>query len=185
MKLNLNREFKAYCPDFAPVRQILRNSGATFIETKEQVDRYYHLPELGEGVGTRRLKLRKEGEKSELIYYQDYHKDDTRVSHFQLWQMPECGTLEVLEAVLGKRVVVRKIRELWHKDNIKFNLDEVDGVGRIFEFEAQDKGGHDIEAQVEQYRRLLLPYISDYITCSNEDLVRISSNKDAQCSGLR
>ena len=69
MKVNLNREIKAYCPDFGPVRQILRDSGATFIETKEQVDRYYHLPELGEGAGTRRLKLRIEGEKSELIYY--------------------------------------------------------------------------------------------------------------------
>ena len=175
MKVNLNREIKAYCPDFGPVRQILRDRGATFIETKEQVDRYYHLPELEEGAGTRRLKLRKEGEKSELIYYRDYHENDTRVSHFQLWQMPDCGTLEVLEAVLGKRVVVRKVRELWHKDNIKFNLDEVDGVGRIFELEAQDKDGHDIEAQVEQYRRLLVPYITDYITCSNEDLVGSSS----------
>ena len=179
MKVNLNREIKAYCPDFGPVRQILRDSGATFIETKEQVDRYYHLPGLEEGAGTRRLKLRKEGEKSELIYYRDYHENDTRVSHFQLWQVPDCGTVEVLEAVLGKRVVVRKIRELWHKDNIKFNLDEVDGVGRIFELEAQDKDGHDIDAQVEQYRRLLVPHISDYITCSNEDLVRSSSNTNS------
>ena len=81
--------------------------------------------------------------------------------------------------------MVRKIRELWHKDNIKFNLDEVDDVGRIFELEAQDKDGHDIEAQVEQYRRLLVPYISDYITCSNEDLVRSSSYRDAQRSGRR
>ena len=76
--------------------------------------------------------------RSELIYYRDEYKDDTRVSHFQLWQMPDAGTIEVLEAALGMRVMVRKRRELWHRDNIKFNLDEVEGVGRIFELEAQD-----------------------------------------------
>ena len=172
MTVNLNREIKAYCPDFGPVRQLLRDKGAVFIETKEQVDYYYHLPELAEGEGTRRLKLRTEGERRELIYYRDHQEADTRVSHFQLWQMPDPGTIEVLEAALGMRVVVRKRRELWHKDNVKFNLDEVEGVGQIFELEAQDNDGHDIEEQVEEYRRLLVPHIGPYITGSNEDLVR-------------
>lgn len=174
MTVNLNREIKAYCPDFGPVRQILRDTGAVFIETKEQVDYYYHLPNLGD-VGTRRLKLRVEGAKSELIYYRDYHEKDTRVSQFQLWQMPDHEVIEVLDAALGNRAVVRKQRELWHKDNIKFNLDNVDGVGRIFELEAQDQGGHDTGAQVEEYRRLLIPYIGAYITCSNEDLVGVGT----------
>ena len=175
MKVNLNREIKAYCPDFGPVRQLLRDKGADFIETKEQVDRYYNLPELAEEEGARRIKLRTEGERSELIYYRDHQEADTRVSHFQLWPLPDPGTIEVLEAALGMRVVVRKRRELWHKENIKFNLDDVEGVGRIFELEAQDKDGHDIEAQVEEYRRLLVPYIGAYITGSNEDLVRSNS----------
>ena len=34
MNVNLNREIKAYCPDFGPVRQLLRDKGAVFIETK-------------------------------------------------------------------------------------------------------------------------------------------------------
>ena len=175
MHVNLNREIKAYCPDFGPVRRILRDRGVVFIETKEQVDRYYHLPELAEGEGARRLKLRTEGERSELIHYRGHHEADTRVSHFQLWPLPDSGTIGVLEAALGMRVVVRKRRELWHKDNIKFNLDDVEGVGRIFELEAQDEDGHDIEAQVEEYRSLLAPHIGAYIAGSNEDLVRSSS----------
>ena len=175
MSVHLNREIKAYCPDFAPVRQLLLDRGAIFIETKEQVDYYYHLPELGEEEGTRRLKLRIEGEKRELIYYRDYHETDTRVSQFQLWQMPDHEVIEVLDAVLGNRVVVRKQRELWHKDNIKFNLDNVEGVGRLFELEAQEWDGHDIEAQVEEYRRRLVPHIGPHIACSNEDLVRSRS----------
>ena len=56
MPVNLNREIKAYCLDFGPVRRILRDEGAVFIEAKEQVDRYYHLPELAEGEGTRKAQ---------------------------------------------------------------------------------------------------------------------------------
>ena len=132
---------------------------------------------LCEAHGTRRLKLRTESERSELIYYRDHQEADTRVSHFQLWQMPDPGIIEVLEAAQGMRVVVRKRRELWHKDNIKFNLDEVEGVGRIFELEAQEMDGHDIDAQVEEYRSLLLPHIGAYITGSNEDLVGSDSGR--------
>ena len=175
MSVRLNREIKAYCPDFAPVRQFLRDCGATFIEAKDQVDYYYHLPEFGEEKEQRRLKLRVEGEKRELIYYQDYQEIDSRVSQFQLWQMPDHKVIEVLDAVLGNRVVVRKQRELWHKDNIKFNLDNVEGVGRIFELEAQEEDGRDTGAQVEEYRRHLVLYIGPYIACSNEDLVRSRS----------
>ena len=171
MTASLNREIKAYCPDFGPVRQILSDSGACFIETKEQVDYYYHLPDLGEGDGTRRLKLRIEGERSELIYYREHHEGDTRVSQFQLWQTPDHEVIRVLDTVLGRRVVVRKQRELWHNDNIKFNLDNVDGVGRIFELEAQEEDGFDIEVQVEEYRRRLTPHLGPYIYGSNEDLV--------------
>ncbi|MCE2459071.1 MAG: hypothetical protein J4G14_14870, partial [Dehalococcoidia bacterium] len=101
MTVHLNREIKAYCPDFVPVRQLLKDDGATFIETKEQVDYYYHLPELGNDEGTRRLNLRIEGKKKELIYYEDYQETDTRVSQFQLWQMPGHELLEVLDAALG------------------------------------------------------------------------------------
>ena len=183
MTVHLNREIKAYCPDFVPVRQLLKDDGATFIETKEQVDYYYHLPELGNDEGTRRLKLRIEGKKKELIYYEDYQETDTRVSQFQLWQMPGHELLEVLDAALGNRVIVRKQRELWHKDNIKFNLDEVEGVGKIFELEAQAYDGHDIEAQVEEYRSRLVAHIGPYIDCSNEDLVSGTSCSSAITPG--
>lgn len=66
MDVHINREIKAYCSDFAPVREVLRDSGAIYFQTKEQADYYYHLPGLEEE-GTRRLKLRIEGEKRELI----------------------------------------------------------------------------------------------------------------------
>ena len=133
LSVHLNREIKAYCPDFAPVRHVLRDHGATFVEAKEQVDYYYHLPALAEDKGTRRLKLRVEGEKRELIYYRDPQEADTRVSQFQLWPIHDPLVIEVLDVALGNRVIVRKQRELWHKNNIRFNLDTVEDVGQIIE----------------------------------------------------
>ncbi len=174
MAVHLNREIKAHCPDFNPVRQLLREDGATFIETKEQVDYYFHLPDLEEDSVRRRLKLRVEGEKRELIFYRDHQESNIRVSRFQLWQIHDPQVIEVLNTALGSRVVVRKQRELWHKDNIKFNLDTVEDVGQIFEVEAQAKGGRDIDAQVEHYRVLLGPYLGSYVVGSNEDLVNSS-----------
>ena len=103
----MNREIKAYCPDFGPVRDVLLDGGATFIGVKEQVDHYYELPRGGVEDGTRRLKLRVEGERRELICYRDYQEADARVSRFQLWPMPDQGLMEVLDAVLGSRAVVR------------------------------------------------------------------------------
>ena len=148
---------KDYCPDFALVRHVLRDHGATFVEAKEQGDYYYHLPALAEDKGTRRLKLRVEGEKRELIYYQDSQEADTRVSQFQLWSIHDPLVIEVLDVALGNRVIERKQRELWHKNNIRFNLDTVEDVGQILEVEAQSEDGPDIGAQVEECRRFLGP----------------------------
>ena len=42
MGIRLNREIKAYCPDFKPVRSVLRGLEAAFIEVKHQTD--FFLP---------------------------------------------------------------------------------------------------------------------------------------------
>ena len=171
MNVHLNREIKAYCPDFEPVRKILRDVEATFVEAKEQVDYYYHLPAVGNAEGTRRLKLRVENGKKQLIYYYDVQETNDRVSRFQLWDMCESQIREVLDAALGIRVIVRKRRELWVKENIIFNLDTVEDVGQIFEVEAQQEDGYDIEVQVGECRRLFGPYLGSRIANSNEELV--------------
>lgn len=82
-------------------------------------------------------------------------------------------TAELLEAALGSRVVVRKQRELWRKDNVS-NLDTVEGVGRVLEVEVQVKDGYDIDAQVNEYRRLFSPCLGGNISGSDEDLVMAS-----------
>ena len=171
MGLRLNREIKAYCPDFVPARRVLRDLGAVFIEAKDQVDYFYNLPVSRNAEGRRRFKLRVENGKRQLIYYCDRQEGGARTSLFQLWDIDDPKVEEALDAALGTRAIVRKHRELWHKENVIFNLDTVEGVGQILEVEVQDKGGHDINCQIEVYGRLLGPFLGRYINGSNEDLV--------------
>jgi len=171
MTLRLNREIKAFCPDFEPIRRLLQGSGAVFVEVKEQVDYFYRLPSNDDCGGTRRLKLRAEKGNRQLIYYHDRQEGNARTSAFQLWDVKDPQIQEVLTVALGIRVVVKKSREMWHKENVIFNLDTVDNVGQVLEVEVQDKYGYDVEAQVKEYKRIFEPYLGDYIEGSNEDLV--------------
>ena len=171
MEFRLNREIKAYCPDFAPVRAILREQSAEFVEVKEQVDHYYLLPPGDEAGGTRRLKLRAEKGKGTLIYYWDLHEAGARTSRYQLAEADDPLMGELLDAALGTRAVVRKQRELWRKANVVFNLDRVDGVGQLLEVEVLAEDGCDIDALAKEYRRLFAPCLGSYIIGSNEDLV--------------
>ena len=171
MDFRLNREIKAYCHDFEPVRAILRKRSADLVEVKEQVDYYYRLPPEDDSAGTRRLKLRVEPAASELIYYVEGQEDGARTSRFRIAAVEDSAMAGVLEAALGTRAVVRKRRELWRKDNVVFNLDTVEGVGQILEVEVQAEEGCDIDAQVDEYRSLFDRSLNGYIVGSNEDLV--------------
>ena len=171
MDLRLNREIKAFCPDFAPIRRLLGESGAVFIEVKEQVDFFYNLPYTAGTSGTRRLKLRVEHEESQIIYYYDRQENGARASRYQLWEVGDAQVRDILDSTLGVRAVVRKSRELWRKDNTIFNLDTVESVGQIFEVEVQAEGMRDIDAQVDEYRRIFCPHLGQTIDGSNEDLV--------------
>ena len=171
MQFRLNREIKAYCPDFAPVRAILREQSAGFVEVKDQVDHYYRIPPADEDGGTRRLKLRVEKGKRTLIYYWDRHEAGARTSRYQLAEANDPRIGEMLETALGTRAVVRKQRELWRKDNAIFNLDRVEGVGQLLEVEVLAEDGCDIDAVAKEYRRLFAPCLGSYIIGSNEDLV--------------
>ena len=171
MQFRLNREIKAYCPDFAPVRAILGAQSAEFVEVKEQVDYYYRIPPADEDGGTRRLKLRVENGKGTLIYYWDRHEAGARTSRYQLAEADDPLIGELLESALGARAVVRKQRELWRKDNVIFNLDRVEAVGQLLEVEVLAEDGCDIDALAKEYRRLFAPCLGSYIIGSNEDLV--------------
>ena len=172
MDLRLNRELKAYCTDFTTARQLLKDHGAAFVEVKEQVDYYYRLPPADATDVTRRLKLRVERGKGELIYYCEGQERGARTSRFQTASTDDPMMGDVLAAALGINAIVRKQRELWRKENVVFNLDTVEGVGQILEVEVQAQDGRDIDLQITEYQRLFEPCLCDHIVGSNEDLVQ-------------
>ena len=171
MTMNTNREIKAYCPDFSPVRQSLTELGATFVEHTDQVDYYYNLADSPEGNSRRRLKIRIEKDAPQVIYYEEGQESGGRTSNFRIWGLNGMQTKEMLDAVLGIRAVVNKQREIWSKDNVIFNLDDVENMGRILEVEIRVGHGFDVEAQLKEYQELLGPYLGEKIVGSNEDFV--------------
>ena len=171
MRVHLKREVKAFCPDFMPVRKLLSELGAEFVGAKEQLDFFYRLPVAQKQDETQRLKLRIEDDKRQMIYYYDRNETGDEISQYQLWQVSDPLLKEVLDAALGVRVTVRKRREVWHRENIIFNLDMVDGVGQIFEIEVLTKDGMEVDSYVVECRLHLEPYLGPDIPGSNEDLV--------------
>lgn len=174
MTTQLNREIKAYCPDFGPVRDILQRHGAVHEETEDQVDYYYNLPDLATEEANRRLKIREEKGTAQVVYYVEGQESGARTSRFQIWGLNGAQTKEMLDAVLGVRAVVSKQREVWRKDNVKFNLDIVESVGQILEVEILKEEGRNVEGQLEEYLGLLDCHLGEHIIGSNEDLVKLS-----------
>ena len=171
MNLRINREMKHFCPDFKPIREILRDLGAAFVEEREQVDYFFFLPDSPDKADSRRLKLRIENGKKQIIYYYDRNQPDSRFVDYQVAQVNDPLIKDVLEAALGVRTVVKKHREVWKKENTLFNLDRVHGVGAIFEVEVEQREGYDPEQQLAHYQDLFRPYLGPRISGSNEDLV--------------
>jgi len=172
MTMQRNREIKAYCPDFDPIRKVLSEHGATHLDHTEQVDYYYNLASDRDTETNRRLKVRIDGVgPPQVIYYVEGQEEGARTSSFRVWGLNGLETKDMLDAVLGIRAVVRKQREIWEKDNVAFHLDEVEGIGRVLEVEIRSEESSDPEAQLAEYQRLLGPHLGEPILGSNEDLV--------------
>ncbi len=186
MDFRINRELKAFCTDFRPIRRQLRRIGASFVERKKQVDYFFHLPVDSSGGETRRLKLRTEGRRNrQLVYYYDTRATGSRISTFKLFQVSDPVIWEVLEATLGVKVIVRKQREVWRKDHVIFNLDNVEHVGRVFEVEVDAANSEDPESEVGEYKVMFGPFLGDEIQGSNEDLVLGNSQLIPSCKIAR
>lgn len=171
MTMQTNREIKAYCVDFGPIRHALQALGASFKEHTEQVDYYYNLAESPQGNFRRRLKVRFDRGLPQVIYYEEGQEAGGRTSSFRVWGLNGHETKEMMDAVLGVRAVVTKKREIWSKDNVVFNLDEVEGLGQVLEVEIRVENGFDVETQLQEYQELFSPHLGERIVGSNEDLV--------------
>lgn len=125
-------ELKAKCENFDNIRRILNDIGAKYIGVFLQKDIYYV-------VGEERLKLRNIDDKEyKLIYYIRTNVPNIKESKVLISRVVDAETLnEILDKVLGTKVIVEKIREIYHFKNVKVHLDVVNSLGKFIEFEVE------------------------------------------------
>lgn len=160
----LNVEIKARCSNPAFIRQYLLSNNAVFRGIDEQTDTYFH-------VRHGRLKLREGNIENNLIYYERSNQAGPKDSHFQLVNIHDAaGLKEVLTKANGIKVVVKKKREIYYIDNVKFHIDEVPGLGSFVEIEA---GNLLVDLKKEQLKEQCDYYMAVF-NIKPEDLIEVS-----------
>lgn len=160
----LNVEIKAYCSSPDTIRSILEKHGADFQGTDQQTDTYF---EVAEG----RLKLREGSIENNLIYYQRPDDSEPKASDINLVPINQPSEMKaLLTAALDIMVIVEKEREIYFIDNVKFHIDEVDGLGNFVEIEAIDRD----QSLSEEELRKQCQYYLNLFDIPEEDLISVS-----------
>ena len=161
---HLNIEIKAKCPDLEYVRKMLNQQQASYIGLDHQIDTYFK-------VASGRMKFREGNIERALIHYDRQDQAGPKKSVVRLFKMSSDTVLkEILTASLGVLVIVDKQREIYFIDNVKFHVDNVEGLGDFVEIEAIDKDGTIGEEKLFEQCKLYM----DLFKVQEEDLVHIS-----------
>jgi predicted adenylyl cyclase CyaB len=160
----INIEIKARCFDPDLIRTYLLTHQAEFKGIDHQTDTYFQ-------VKNGRLKLREGNIENNLIFYERENMAGPKSSHFNLVKILDVNGLKgVLEKSLGIKIIVRKVREIFYIDNVKFHIDEVPGLGSFVEIEA----GNIIGNRNQEELRLQCDFYLEAFQIRQEDLVEIS-----------
>ncbi|MEO7310301.1 MAG: class IV adenylate cyclase [Chitinophagaceae bacterium] len=168
--MHLNVEIKARCAAPDQIRKILLDQKADFKGTDEQEDTYFNVPEG-------RLKLRLGPIEKSLIFYQRSNQAGPKVSEVTMVNVTDNGDdlKRVLDKALGKKVVVKKTREIYFIDNVKFHIDTVPTLGSFIEIEAIDFDGsigqQKLDAQCKHYINLFGIQDADLLCVSYSDML--------------
>ena len=174
----INIEIKARTKNQVAIRAFLTANGADFKGIDAQTDTYFEVP-------NGRLKLREGNIENNLIAYNRKNEAGPKQSNFSLAAIADPAALKsVLQQALPLKVVVRKRREIYYIDNVKFHIDEVDGLGAFVEIEA---GNKIVDLPVEKLRAQCDYYIdkfriaqSDLIDRSYSDMLLEKANQSSE-----
>ena len=172
---HLNVEIKARCGRAGEIRRTLMRRSAICKGTERQVDTYFRCP-------SGRLKLREGNIENALIHYDRPEEAGPRRAVVTLYRAaPDPALKQALTEALGVLVVVRKTREIYFIDNVKFHVDEVEGLGSFVEIEAIDEtgaiGAESLAQQCREYMELLGIRAEDLIGCSYSDMFPHNAGK--------
>jgi len=160
----LNVEVKAKTNHSEFIRDYLKTNKAEFRGTDFQTDTYFN-------VSNGRLKLREGNIENNLIYYERHNTPGAKESSFQLVHVSDAKSLkELLTRSLGIKIVVRKKREIYFIRNVKFHIDEVEGIGNFAEIEASDLYA---DISKEELQKQCNFYLVE-LKINEEDLISVS-----------
>ena len=167
----LNVEIKAKCSNPDKVRDILNAEGAEYQGLDKQRDTYFHCD-------NGRLKLREGNIENSLIFYQRDNKSGPKVSNVTMSKIANDHHIkEVLTKAYGVFIEVKKDREIYFIENIKFHIDSIQDLGNFVEIEAIDKTGQlekeELEEKCKHFLKLFDIKPEDLITHSYSDLLNI------------
>jgi predicted adenylyl cyclase CyaB len=173
--MHLNVEIKARCSEPQKVRDFLESRGAEYKGLDHQIDTYFR-------VANGRLKLREGNIENCLIFYERSNKEGPKDSEVVLCSSTPGSSLKnILLKSCGSLAVVDKKRHIYFIGNVKFHVDEVEGLGSFCEIEAIDKQGNigrdKLLQQCNEYMQLLSIRESDLISCSYSDLLLKAGNE--------
>ena len=165
----LNVEIKAKCIDPEFIRNYLLSNQAEFKGIDSQTDTYFN-------VNNGRLKLREGNIETNLIYYKRADEQGPKNSNFNLVKINDTeGLKEVLIKSIGIKVIVKKKREIYYIKNVKFHIDEVEGLGSFVEIEAgnilANLSNNDLTTQCNFYLKEFKIRAEDLIEVSYSDML--------------
>ncbi|UCC57650.1 MAG: class IV adenylate cyclase [Candidatus Bathyarchaeum sp.] len=124
-------ELKARVRDHEFLRKKLSALGAQYVETFQQTDLYFKVPEG-------RLKLREvEGNHTaELIYYERENIPGPKRDNAFILEIKEPEDLKkILKKILTPLTVIEKVREIYKYQGTQIHMDTVKKLGKFIEFE--------------------------------------------------
>ena len=149
---HINIEIKARCHDTDRIKRILIGNKAEFRGLDHQIDTYFHSKDG-------RLKLRESDfdEENHLIFYSREEHSGPKESRIILYRTKKGPKLrEILEKSNGILVVVKKEREIYFIQNVKFHIDNVETLGSFIEIEARDTEGKIGKDRLEEQCRFYI-----------------------------
>jgi predicted adenylyl cyclase CyaB len=150
-----NIALKARCEHIDVVRAFLISHNARFVGTDCQKDTYFNVP-------NGRLKFREGNMENVLIHHDGSALPDPNSGHVTLFTV-QAGEQDCLKNLLDKAIgitrIIEKQREVYFIENVKFHLDEVQGLGDFVEIEAIDVddsiGAEQLARQCQGYKEAL------------------------------
>lgn len=165
----LNVELKARSNNLVFIRKYLIDNNAVFKGIDQQIDTYFNVLHG-------RLKLREGNIENNLIFYERANQAKPKKSYFNLVKVDDAKGLKLsLEKSIGIKVEVKKHREIYFIENVKFHIDDVAGLGSFVEIEAgnllADFSEQELKSQCEYYQEKLKITKEDLIRESYSDLL--------------